>query len=289
MSRTRPWPRPAVAAYRSLRPAWADCRRTGMLVDRARKKLHLALEITERGDKPRSAVPPGRWVAERTPGRPTRSRRPARDHETLPATSESFEKPLCPSGLLPSPDVYVLSPEVGRLLVPDGEPCGAGTEGFVVRPHGGTATPGTGRTRRALIWRGPVGGKVTEVTGGRPCRRRLLGLRGGRTGPRRRGPALGMRRGCTPWRWAPATVDDHLDNGDPWAPDPEQPPGLDGLVRMPSAAPPWSGGAMRCGVRLRGRGWGGARRPGGRIGGRRCRGGCSGRRSTRAAVGAFVS
>lgn len=61
-----------------------------MLVDRAREKFHLTLEIVKRSDAPRFVVLPRRWVVERTLSWLMRSRRLARDYETLPATSESM-------------------------------------------------------------------------------------------------------------------------------------------------------------------------------------------------------
>ncbi|MEV7642957.1 transposase [Streptomyces rubiginosohelvolus] len=54
------------AAHRSLRLIWADGGYTGMLVDRAREKLPLTLEIVKRSDAPRFVVLPRRWVVERT-------------------------------------------------------------------------------------------------------------------------------------------------------------------------------------------------------------------------------
>ncbi|MGW6464645.1 transposase [Streptomyces rubiginosohelvolus] len=79
-----------VAAHRSLRLIWADGGYTGVLVDWAREKLHLTLEIVKRSDAPRFVVLPRRWVVEGTLSWLMRSRRLARDYETLPATSESI-------------------------------------------------------------------------------------------------------------------------------------------------------------------------------------------------------
>ncbi|MFF4854702.1 transposase [Streptomyces rubiginosohelvolus] len=53
-----------VAAHRSLRLIWADGGYTGVLVDWAREKLHLTLEIVKRSDAPRFVVLPRRWVVE---------------------------------------------------------------------------------------------------------------------------------------------------------------------------------------------------------------------------------
>ncbi|MEL5955718.1 transposase [Streptomyces sp. CLV115] len=80
----------ARASHPSLRLIWADGGYTGMLVDWAREKLHLVLKIVKRSDEPRFVVLPRRWVVERTLSWLMRSRRPARDYETLPATSESM-------------------------------------------------------------------------------------------------------------------------------------------------------------------------------------------------------
>lgn len=77
-------------AHRSLRMVWADGGYTGMLVDWAREKLHLTLEIVKRSDEPRFVVLPRRWVVERTLSWLMRSRRLVRDYETLPATSQSM-------------------------------------------------------------------------------------------------------------------------------------------------------------------------------------------------------
>ncbi|MFC9756666.1 IS5 family transposase [Streptomyces sp. NPDC056921] len=77
-------------AHRSLRLIWADSGYTGMLVDWAREKLRLALEIVKRSDEPRFVVLPRRWVVERSLSWMMRSRRLVRDYETLPATSESM-------------------------------------------------------------------------------------------------------------------------------------------------------------------------------------------------------
>jgi transposase len=80
----------ARASHRSLRLIWADGGYTGMLVDWAGEKLHLVLEIVKRSDESRFVVLPRRWVVERTLSWLMRSRRLARDYETLPATSESM-------------------------------------------------------------------------------------------------------------------------------------------------------------------------------------------------------
>ncbi|WP_349307933.1 transposase [Streptomyces sp. H10-C2] len=61
-----------------------------MLVDWARDKLRLVLQIVKRSDQPRFVVLPRRWVVERTLGWLMRSRPLARDYETLPATSEAM-------------------------------------------------------------------------------------------------------------------------------------------------------------------------------------------------------
>jgi transposase len=76
--------------HRTIRLIWADGGYTGMLVDWAREKLHLILEIVKRSDEPRFVVLPRRWVIERTLSWLMRSRRLVRDYETLPVTSETM-------------------------------------------------------------------------------------------------------------------------------------------------------------------------------------------------------
>ncbi len=78
------------ARYRKLRLLWADGGYTGRLVDWAREKLQLTLEIIKRSDDTSGfVVLPRRWVVERTLSWLMRSRRLARDYETLPASSEA--------------------------------------------------------------------------------------------------------------------------------------------------------------------------------------------------------
>ncbi|MGW3661514.1 IS5 family transposase [Streptomyces sp. NPDC005151] len=79
------------ARYRKIRLVWADGGYTGRLVDWAKDKLRLALEVVKRSDDMTGfVVLPRRWVVERTLGWLMRSRRLARDYETLPASSEAF-------------------------------------------------------------------------------------------------------------------------------------------------------------------------------------------------------
>ncbi|MFE7527711.1 IS5 family transposase [Kitasatospora sp. NPDC057542] len=78
------------ARYRKLRLVWADGGYTGRLVDWARETLQLTLEIIKRSDDMSGfVVLPRRWVVERTLSWLMRSRRLARDYETLPASSEA--------------------------------------------------------------------------------------------------------------------------------------------------------------------------------------------------------
>ncbi|MFE2571433.1 IS5 family transposase [Streptomyces mirabilis] len=70
---------------------WADGGYTGVLVDWAKEKLQLTLQIVKRSDDMKGfVVLPRRWVVERTLGWLLRTRRLARDYETLPASSEAF-------------------------------------------------------------------------------------------------------------------------------------------------------------------------------------------------------
>jgi transposase len=78
------------AAHRTISLVWADGGYTGILTDWAREKLRLTLQIVKRSDEPRFVVLPRRWVVERTWAWLMRSRRLARDYETLPATSETM-------------------------------------------------------------------------------------------------------------------------------------------------------------------------------------------------------
>ncbi|BDD69440.1 hypothetical protein GCM10023177_14680 [Streptomyces violaceoruber] len=64
---------------------------TPSLIDWAREKLALAVEVVKRTDDPKGfVVLPRRWVVERTLGWLMHSRRLCRDYETLPATSEAM-------------------------------------------------------------------------------------------------------------------------------------------------------------------------------------------------------
>lgn len=81
---------PLRARYRRIRLVWADGGYTGRLVDWAHEKLQLTLEIVKRSDDMSGfVVLPRRWVVERTLSWLMRSRRLARDYETLPASSEA--------------------------------------------------------------------------------------------------------------------------------------------------------------------------------------------------------
>ena len=77
--------------FRKVSLMWADGGYTGQLVDWAREKLQLTLQIVKRSDDMTGfVVLPRRWVVERSLGWLLRTRRLARDYETLPASSEAF-------------------------------------------------------------------------------------------------------------------------------------------------------------------------------------------------------
>ncbi|MEJ8632347.1 IS5 family transposase [Streptomyces sp. MS2.AVA.5] len=79
------------ARFRKITLVWADGGYTGRLVEWAWEKLRLTLEIVKRSDDMTGfVVLPRRWVVERTLGWLMRTRRLARDYETLPASSEAF-------------------------------------------------------------------------------------------------------------------------------------------------------------------------------------------------------
>ncbi|MFI6586044.1 IS5 family transposase [Embleya sp. NPDC050493] len=75
---------------RKIRRVWADGSYTGDLVDWADEHLDIALTVVKRTDDMHGfVVLPRRWVVERTFGWLMRSRRLARDYETLPTSSEA--------------------------------------------------------------------------------------------------------------------------------------------------------------------------------------------------------
>ncbi|WP_369009816.1 transposase [Streptomyces sp. BR123] len=77
--------------YFSIRLVWADSGYAGRLVDWAADKLTLTLQIVKRSDDTTGfVVLPRWWVVERTLSWLVRSRRLARDVETLPAMHESM-------------------------------------------------------------------------------------------------------------------------------------------------------------------------------------------------------
>nr|WP_309226486.1 transposase [Streptomyces lunaelactis] len=70
---------------------WADGGHAGRLVEWAAEELRLTLQIVRRTDDTSGfVVLPRRWVVERTLSWLMRSRRLARDHETLPAMHETM-------------------------------------------------------------------------------------------------------------------------------------------------------------------------------------------------------
>ena len=66
-----------------IRLVWADGGHTGPLLDWARTKLVLVVEIVKRPDLPHFTVLPRRWVVERTLAWITGHRRCVRDYERL--------------------------------------------------------------------------------------------------------------------------------------------------------------------------------------------------------------
>jgi transposase len=79
------------ARFRRIVLVWADGGYRGRLVDWAKEKLQLTLEIVKRSDDVSGfVVLPRRWCVERTLGWLMNSRRLVRDFETLPASGEAF-------------------------------------------------------------------------------------------------------------------------------------------------------------------------------------------------------
>jgi transposase len=79
------------ALHRDICLVWADGGYTGSLIDWARQRLALALQIVKRTDDMEGfVVLPRRWVVERTLSWLMHSRRLCRDYETLTATSEAM-------------------------------------------------------------------------------------------------------------------------------------------------------------------------------------------------------
>ena len=79
------------ARFRKIVLVWADGGYGGRLVDWAKEKLQLTVEIVKRSDDMSGfVVLPRRWVVERSLGWLMNSRRLVRDFETLPASSEAF-------------------------------------------------------------------------------------------------------------------------------------------------------------------------------------------------------
>ena len=77
----------------SVLTVFADGGYAGKLIDFARRRLRLTVEVVNKPpDQVGFAVLPRRWVVERTFGWLMRCRRLARDYERLPATSEAFIK-----------------------------------------------------------------------------------------------------------------------------------------------------------------------------------------------------
>ncbi|MGW1752352.1 IS5 family transposase [Streptomyces sp. NPDC002092] len=77
--------------HRDFCLVWADGGYTGALIDWAREKLALTVEVVKRTDDTKGfVVLPRRWVVERTLSWLMHSRRLCRYYETLPATSEAM-------------------------------------------------------------------------------------------------------------------------------------------------------------------------------------------------------
>lgn len=77
--------------YRKITWVWADGGYTARLVSWAKETLQLSLGVVKRSDNTTGfVVLPRRWVVERTLSRLLRSRRLARDYETLTASSEAL-------------------------------------------------------------------------------------------------------------------------------------------------------------------------------------------------------
>lgn len=77
--------------HRKITLVWADGGYTGRLVTWAAEHLRIALTVIKRSDDTHGfTVLPRRWVVERTLGWLMRSRRLARDYETLPTSSEAL-------------------------------------------------------------------------------------------------------------------------------------------------------------------------------------------------------
>jgi transposase len=87
----RPLLEQVAAACRRVRLVWADGGYAGKLLDWARTRLKITLEIVKRSDDVKGfVVLPRRWVVERTLAWIVRHRRCARDYERLPQHHEAM-------------------------------------------------------------------------------------------------------------------------------------------------------------------------------------------------------
>ncbi|WP_329461099.1 IS5 family transposase [Streptomyces sp. NBC_01431] len=102
------------ARFRKITLVWADGGYTGDLVTWAKEELRLTLQIVKRGDGMTGfVVLPRRWVVERSLGWLLRTRRLARDYETLPASSEAF---ICFSASMLMARRLARTPAAGQTL-----------------------------------------------------------------------------------------------------------------------------------------------------------------------------
>ena len=73
-----------------LKLIWADGGYAGQFVEWARRAFGRTVEIVRRPDAAGFVVLPKRWIVERTFGWLGRYRRPSKDYETLPPSSETM-------------------------------------------------------------------------------------------------------------------------------------------------------------------------------------------------------
>ena len=77
--------------FSTLKHIWADGGYSGPLLEWAKTKLQLVVEIVKRSEQAKGfQILARRWVVERTLAWISRNRRLAKDYESLPATSRSL-------------------------------------------------------------------------------------------------------------------------------------------------------------------------------------------------------